>query len=258
MKLFPRFIFSGLLLLSPFHFSQSTTVAYWNFDEDNGVQFPSNPASDSLVLQAEKPLKFPRSSDDIPNAPTGNKYSADFSTGAEGLMVASQPCLDFGKNAVFTIEFWFKPRQYVTKNVEDARQNYSTLIMKRGSEDDSILPLPGYQIMLQQQGLIHVRLDAGRKNETLTSKSKVPLDVWTHVAVIRDAQGTISLYINGELESSSSRSKFTASIENPGPLVIGYHAQVKTNHYRFDGLIDEIRISDTALEPSQFLLNRIP
>lgn len=80
------------------------------------------------------------------------------------------------------------------------------------------------------------------------------LNQWVHVAgTLDDATGDMRLYINGDLVNSVNTSDrpFGAldSSQSPG-LGIG---ALQTGGQNFNGLIDEVRISNQALRPDQFL-----
>jgi hypothetical protein len=93
-------------------------------------------------------------------------------------------------------------------------------------------------------------------NNISSVQAPISLNVWHHVAgTLNAATGAQSLYIDGVLV------KRISTTERPfGPLVASYHpgwgiGNVESTAYSeyFDGFIDEVRISDTALTPSQFL-----
>jgi hypothetical protein len=78
---------------------------------------------------------------------------------------------------------------------------------------------------------------------------------WTEVTgTLDDSNGAMNLYINGNLVASTTttvRPYGTLTGPNPG-LGIG-DVESSTYSENFSGLIDEVRISDKALTPSQFL-----
>jgi hypothetical protein len=78
---------------------------------------------------------------------------------------------------------------------------------------------------------------------------------WFHVAgTLDDSTGAMKLYINGDFVSS-----ITTMHRPMGPLDSGRNPGLgigdlqNASSQQFDGLIDEVRISDQALLPSQFL-----
>jgi hypothetical protein len=84
----------------------------------------------------------------------------------------------------------------------------------------------------------------------------VTLNAWHHVAGTLDGStGAMRLYVDGVLMSQTTTAmRPFAPLTGPLPgLGIG---NVQSGNYSeyFPGLIDEVRISDTALTPDQFLI----
>lgn len=101
------------------------------------------------------------------------------------------------------------------------------------------------------------RLEAVSKDNTLLtidSTSVATTGTWYHVAAVGDATaGTLSLYVNGSLAGSTTG--FTglfAPSRNPG-WTLGRGQYKNRPSDNFIGSLDEVRFSDVALKPSQFL-----
>jgi hypothetical protein len=85
----------------------------------------------------------------------------------------------------------------------------------------------------------------------------LPFNQWFHVAgTLDDATGNMKLYVNGNLVAST-----TTSIRPLGALDPAYSPGLSigcddTGQYgeHFNGWLDEVRLSDVALDPSQFLV----
>ena len=45
----------------------------------------------------------------------------------------------------------------------------------------------------------------GKRGDSIIAKKKIAADLWTHVAVTRDASGAFKIYINGELDNAESK-----------------------------------------------------
>jgi hypothetical protein len=112
-----------------------------------------------------------------------------------------------------------------------------------------------YILALSAGGALYFRINDASNNESLvTSLYPLPEKQWLHVAAtLDDATGIQAVYVNGKLDASR-----VTSIRPLGPL--------KKKHDRglgiggtqegcpcFHGMIDDVRISDVALDPSQFL-----
>jgi hypothetical protein len=77
----------------------------------------------------------------------------------------------------------------------------------------------------------------------------VPLNTWTHVAVVRNG-ATVSFYVNGALDSSSSPAD--ANPFRPGTTSLRVGGQNRgSNSRNFPGRIDELRIYARALSASE-------
>ena len=111
-------------------------------------------------------------------------------------------------------------------------------------------PVVGQQFILGiEAGECFGRFSNGSFTEEVTA-SLTGSQLWTHVAAIRDSSaGEARFYIDGELRG-------VAPLSNPGlsnptsALVMGMSSNFGSP---FDGLIAEIRVSDTALDPAEFL-----
>jgi hypothetical protein len=121
---------------------------------------------------------------------------------------------------------------------------------------DSRLGLDPYFLSLQNSGQLRFLItDAANSDSIVVSPSpQLPLNELLHVAgTIDDSTGSQSLYINGSLVASSTTTIRPFGIltgPNPGLGISGL--QVDGDQY-FDGLIDEVRISDAALNPAEML-----
>ncbi len=88
------------------------------------------------------------------------------------------------------------------------------------------------------------RFDGG----TNAAQNTVPLDIWSHVAVVGDSgTNTITGYINGDAVVSSA---YVAPTANGGALNFG-NFQSPANGLQFTGMIDDAQIHDTALTVTQ-------
>jgi hypothetical protein len=98
-----------------------------------------------------------------------------------------------------------------------------------------------------------------RNNNYAQLQYTVPYGQWLHVAGTLDgATGQMKLYVNANLVAST-----TTAVRPLGALDPAYSPGIgighdKTGQYGevFNGWLDEVRLSDVALDPSQFLLNQ--
>ncbi len=77
------------------------------------------------------------------------------------------------------------------------------------------------------------------------STGQVPLNVWTHVAIVRTG-ATLSFYLNGALSSSTSPMDTSPFRNGTNSLRVGGQGRGGANRY-FPGRIDEVRIYNRAL-----------
>jgi hypothetical protein len=82
----------------------------------------------------------------------------------------------------------------------------------------------------------------------------IPDGEWTHVAMTWD-ESSLRLYMNGALrfERSGSATPFVSA----NVTKIGHHTTTDVRTY-FAGIMDDVRISNRALTPSEFLCARVP
>lgn len=232
------------------------TLAYWRFEDvpvgkDTVATAVDLSASPCMLNQAVE-LKRP---DGVAQAPCPfidgqlsieNRQCISFEPGhksnqADCLLTDSSSALNFQEKQPFTTEGWFYPRSYGRDKA------VRHVLFKRDKT------FAGYAIYLDAQGLLECRIAASQhKQAAVRSTSPIPLNAWTHFAVTRDSEGVIRLYLNGKHIHTGS-TKLPLSLVNEGQLHVGNHGMVANPDFAFDGMIDELRISDEALTPETFL-----
>ena len=80
------------------------------------------------------------------------------------------------------------------------------------------------------------------------STNGVTLDAWNYIALSLDSQ-VLSIYINGKLDSVHSTSINT--VLNSGEWRIGHELSTREGYTPFNGIIDEVRIDNTARTPDE-------
>lgn len=101
--------------------------------------------------------------------------------GADIAWVESDLTLD----GAFTVETWVKLEAGIDNN-------------------DGILGAPGVLDMNFAGELFRVYV-GGETHDAIIAKKKINPDIWTHLAVTRDAAGRFRIYINGELDTAESK-----------------------------------------------------
>ncbi len=149
-----------------------------------------------------------------------------------------------------TIEAWIKPDTYPSGSDE------SGIVAIGGPRSDANAPASNqlFLIQLLPDGRIRafhedddrVSSNPGADQEVVFNNPAIPLNEWSHIAVVRDASGdggTYSLYINGQFSTSGT---YTHDPDGGSTtdLMIGaqFAADGTTVAQGFDGQIDDVRI----------------
>lgn len=204
--------------------TNETPVLYDPFDRENPVvKLPG------LALTAA--LTYVRGHD---------RGEAIFFDGKTYLQEPALTFIPYGKNWVEgTVEFWIKPAKYPL-----ASQS-SPLVLFNWFE----LPKPesGYvgDISLTSEGKIVNNCGwewGGGNPPVITSQSSVPLDTWTHVAVVwSKAEGYTRIYINNRPDAEIETYCARGSNGYIYPWLAGYGG--------FIGALDEFKIYNVPVSP---------
>ena len=215
----------GLLLMaSP---TWSATLAHWTFDEGSGTV--ANDASG--------------------NGHTGTIIGADWTTGKSGsalyfnaadfgdyVQVPNSPDFNYTAAESFTWEAWINPdtgASYRGIIGRGATQQLNWLYRGSASGNDMSMELQAYT-----EGY-------------LANTNIEPNSGWHHVAVSLDrSNNEMKFYVNGEMTNSHILTY--GDIGSGNPLYIGWYGWSFSDRW-FGGAIDEVRISDVALQPAEFI-----
>lgn len=251
LRILPRGI--SLLLIS-LGSCLAAPADYWRFEGEEGGVCASadNSANAEAPLIQDEGQRQPVFSSEKPKLPNdvANRSSMEFrAENRTALAAADAKVADFGEGQPFTVECWINPKAYSEK--EDVLK---TILHKRGGDTtDMQAPKPGFQLLLKaDHHIIFSAMAADGAGKALTSKTEIPLYEWTHVAVTRDAEGKFILYINGSKEDES-RGPLPAALTNDGVLTVGANRFMMATPPFWEGLIDELRVSDSALASEQLL-----
>jgi len=201
-------------------------VARWRFDEGAGAT-----ARDSAGSGCDCDIRGAKWARGI----TGQAIELD---GKSDYLEARDP-RKANISGAFTISFWMNPAAW--------SDQYSAGVLSKKRSD----AVPGYVIYADGNVPTKITLRiAGTAggHATLTSASDVDEDVWQHWAVTYDPGAQIlNWYKNGRLDKRY-QSIAIGDTSNDTPLQIG-HAHTWNGFY--DGLLDQIEISDRALAPGE-------
>jgi len=167
---------------------------------------------------------------------TNPGFGSAFESGAASIETPSTTNLDFATGS-FTIECWIRA-------VNGSPGSFRYIIGKRCN-------YPGtdncqYSLCTDDYGVLKyfVSREDNAYITALTDPSFAWDNAWHHIAGVRDVNaGELRLYVDGELRGTEP---FTDDLYSSSsyPLMIGDHTHSTTSNHEFNGLIDEVRISN--------------
>jgi hypothetical protein len=227
-----------------------TTAGYWRFEEGTADAIA---IGDSSVLDSSgngmhgSPVLGPTYRGAVPPSSLVNSRSLEFD-GITGSRIVVADNSIFELTHSLTLEAFIKAQPMVP-----GTGGGGDIVFR----NDSRPGLDPYRLTVNQPGdqLVFAIVDENQNSASV--QSPIPYDTWLHVAgTLDDATGAMRLYINGNEVAST-----TTAIRPLGPLdpfsspaiSIGNDS---TGQYGecFHGFIDEVRISNVALGPGQFLV----
>lgn len=107
---------------------------------------------------------------------------------------------------------------------------------------------------INKDGSLHANYGDGTNWAVgINSSTKIPVNVWTHIATVRESSGKVRLFINGIEDKNSTT--ITLSGTNSAPRCLGVGKYNPINNYWFNGELDEVRIWNTARSISEIREN---
>lgn len=222
--------------------SIAKTLALWHFDQ---IQTPDATGNDNVGILGGDP----------PPMPVEGKFGKALSfDGNNFVYVPFSPSLYTPED--ITIEAWI----YVRGFKDHPYNNILTIAYRSGLEWTTVTRVCG--IALTPAGPInqtdkcylrgYIYTDKAYFNEIITSKPVINIGQWVHVAFVRSLSTGLHLYINGEEVDVN----VTYGVRNPkGNIIMG--TDIIIGHDAIL-IIDEPRICNAALEPSQFMTDLAP
>lgn len=217
-------------------------VAWWrfegNFDSSIGQGLELLPGANDAISE-EVPGGEVQAEQNVENR---SSYSSGSDKGAE--LAANEIIEQRIKGGSFTVEAFVKR----SKEGEDVGGEFCRII------GNAINGAPeGWALMIHNGRLRFFAYSASSGEMVdFSSTDILDLDTWRHVALVALRDGEfldLQLYVDGELRSQTQQLSGTSDAviaPSENPYIVG-------GLNRFHGLIDEIRISDEALSPEQFL-----
>jgi len=188
----------------------------------------SYPDGDSVKFTVEASQITSRNYFTLGRSGTGPGHAVDFDGSDDYIAVADNALLDI--TGALTLETWMNP------DILPPSANEG-LIAKYASGGNF-----SYSLELNTSGNIVFNIsNDGTNSITLTSSSTLNVDEWTSVAATYDPGNSMSIYINGVLDATST-SAIPASIFNgTADLWLGATTLINADSI-LDGALDEVRI----------------
>ena len=242
-----------------------TTVAYWRFEEGEADQefpppsFPNGPDSGLTIDAAGNDDALRTFSDatnpiyraDVPAATLAsgstNTRSLEFAPN-EDLYIARQGELHQYMFDRFTVEASFNADTIAFMNI----------VGKDGKPVEALAVAPLQLKLRDDTDRLQIEIiDGASQEKQVQSIDPIVAGRWYHVAAVSDGT-TLSLYLDdttveGGYVLQGSVPVTRGLVDSQGTWTVGRGHFNGQNVDWFDGKIDEVRISDIALDPSQFL-----
>lgn len=225
-----KFLFLVLLLSTSKSLLATSVVGYWNFDEG----FLDQSANSTLTTASNLGIV------------SGRFARAAYFNGTSGnLRIAGNPIAEDG-DGNFSVSFWVQPL---------AGNTLSTLYDSRGTGING--QYAGLIVSIEDTGngfVVVANADDGQGNYLLCEGcgSSHQFNSWYHIAVTVETD-KMKVFINGQLDSETTGDPLN-SITNGLPTLIGatkYLDGIESFYTnQFNGVIDEIRLFDDTLSPS--------
>ncbi len=232
--------------------TQAATLAYWRFEEGTPGGAVSGPGSviDSAGGFHGSPVGGPTYSGDVPINPVpltaaSNGVSLDLQNGSDYVTIPD-PTSALIPTAAITVEVWMKSG--------GTQPEFQSLVVdhSHGWTDETGWALQG------NGGNTRIDFIIGNGSTFPLARSTTNVfdGQWHHVAGVYNLANVgqeIKIFVDGQLEDTATTA--TALAANTRDVHIGssWHGTLPTNRF-FHGLVDEVRISDVALAPQQFLV----
>jgi hypothetical protein len=220
--------------------TRAATVAYYKFD--NGMAGEAAIGAGTILDSSGNgldgtPFRKPKY---VPSTNPDSTLALNFDGTFARVFVPDNPLLRLTHS--LTLEAYVYLRS----------QDGNGVVVIRG---DSRYDFDPYYLVVNEDGVLFFQVESAPHVVSQVSTT-LPVHQWVHVAgTLDDATGMQALYVNGSLVDSTVttiRPEKLKALPHTG-LGIGGNVGQSPDTALFHGLIDEVRISDVALDPSQFL-----
>lgn len=247
MKVSPLILFAVATLST--HAAYGETVAWWRFEQNFENEIDKKTLE--IISGPDSTLSehVPGKSIIVAGTSFSNKASYSNGSKSDSRLEDSQAIDQVLSKGPFTIEAFIKLES--PTGTDDFSTNFCRIIGTAINESEG-----GWCWMIHQDKLRFYAFSAkDGKIVSLTSQAEISRHTWHHVAVVGIRDGDfldLQLYIDGEAQPE------TVQIEgSDGNAIMPLLSACIVGGYNpFMGLIDELRISNEALSPSELLIAR--
>ena len=172
----------------------------------------------------------------------GDYLTANNQYGADGSYATHDNFIFTGE---FTVEMWIYGRH--------ANSNTGNKVIATNVQDETdTITNHHFEIRWDyydsSNGQIYWRIG----NTSFQGGTTVAVDTWHHVALVRESDNSVSLYVNGTLSGSSSTLSYQIGNNTYSINKINFGLYPSTGAYDFYQNIDEIRVSTSARYTGNF------
>lgn len=227
--------------------ASADTVAWWRFEE--GVEDARAAGTGSIFDTSGSYLNGTPFDSPIYRATPvpGSFLGLQFTGGGAGTQRVFVP-----DNPMFYLTKSFTLEAFIRYDGIPTPDTLASQVVFRGDSRDALDP---YTLAITKDGLLFLDISSLTERVQLHSPTPLPLGKYIHVAgSLDDVTGEMKLFVNGvQVASRVTAARPFGALTGPDPGIGIGNVQSNNSKQGFGGIIDEVRISNVALTPSQFL-----
>ncbi|HET6515637.1 MAG TPA: DUF4082 domain-containing protein [Thermodesulfovibrionales bacterium] len=209
----------------------SNMIHYWKFDETEGSSYADSAGSSTATCTT------------CPTVITGVVNGAQQFTQSTNVNAANDSSFDFGPADSFSIELWMKT---------DATNTCSGKQVLLGRDDTPTGSLSLWVACMNGGTAAFNVQDEFNAGGYVQGGKLLNTGKWRHIVAVRDGvNGSMSLYVDGQLDATSSGITTPGGFSSPVPLNIGWLNQSGSSGYHFTGSIDEVAVYNRVLTQNE-------
>jgi hypothetical protein len=228
------------------------TIAYYRFEGNLGDSAGGSSGS-MLAGNATYSSSMP-----VTTIPQNNLANTESFSLAANSIVSFNYSFPFNTPGEATLEFWIRP----TQSVHEQDVFWTTTV---GGDANRFNVFLGNNISggstfnfdyREPNGTLHPLFNSQQPGG-ITIPYALPLNEWTFVAVTRTGN-TYKTYFNNSQSAAATAIDTNPNLPTSEGWTLNGRAITSPGYGAFAGQVDEVRLSSTALSPSQFLANSVP